>query len=536
MAQVPYAGIPEQDHGNVEYKLKIKADDKRADQLASQMKFRLFEGNGEAIYVLGITDDGIPEGISPDEMNATIEQLNKIAEKINAKTTILRKIENEGREIAEILVRKIKDPEKLPVDIPIVSLGNVDAGKSTLIGVLKTGKLDDGRGSARTAVFRHKHELETGRTSSISSTTIGIDIDGNIINQDPIAPPSDLVLLEKSIKTISFHDLAGHEKYLKTTIYGLSGLSPKYAMLVVAANQGILRMTKEHMGLIIALKLPMFVVITKIDLTPQNVLNKTKNDLKKLFKIPGVNKVPLIVKNNNDVILAAQHMEHGNVIPVFMVSTTNGQNLNFLQQFLNLLPAKKPMTQEQSKDFGAYITEIFSVPGVGTVVSASIYSGSVSTNEKIYVGPFEGGTFKLVRIKSIHYKRVNAERVFAGQSATFALHTIKKDEVRKGMVLLSARQTPGASFRFDGEVYVLYHSTTIKIGYSPVIHTQSIQQSAKIIAISQPVLRTGDKATVSFQFLYRPEHVSVGQRFIFREGRTKGIGTITKIYPIDPTE
>ncbi len=100
------------------------------------------------------------------------------------------------------------------------------------------------------------------------------------------------------------------------------------------------------------------------------------------------------------------------------------------------------------------------------------------------------------------------------------------------MVLLSAKQTPGATYRFEGEVFILFHSTTIKPGYTPVIHTQSVQQSARIIKISKDVLRTGDKATATFNFLYRPEHIAVGQRFLFREGRTKGIGTITKIFPI----
>jgi GTPase len=67
-------------------------------------------------------------------------------------------------------------------------------------------------------------------------------------------------------------DLCGHEKYLKTTMFGLSGLYPHYSMLVVGANMGISRMTKEHIGIAISLKIPMFVVITKVDIAPTNVL------------------------------------------------------------------------------------------------------------------------------------------------------------------------------------------------------------------------------------------------------------------------
>ena len=84
------------------------------------------------------------------------------------------------------------------------------------------------------------------------------DEDGLIVNQDKIHPPTDIELLERSVKTISFHDLAGHERYLKTTIFGLTGLIPNFALLVVSANQGVLQMTKEHLGLVVALKIPLF--------------------------------------------------------------------------------------------------------------------------------------------------------------------------------------------------------------------------------------------------------------------------------------
>lgn len=74
-------------------------------------------------------------------------------------------------------------------------------------------------------------------------------------------------------------DLCGHEKYLKTTMFGLSGLYPHYAMLIVGANMGISRMTKEHIGIAISLKIPIFVVVTKIDIAPTSVYQETMNTL-----------------------------------------------------------------------------------------------------------------------------------------------------------------------------------------------------------------------------------------------------------------
>jgi len=72
---------------------------------------------------------------------------------------------------------------------------------------------------------------------------------------------------ERSSKLVTFMDLAGHRKYLKTTVAGLSGYVPHYVMMVVSSSAGIVGMTREHLALVRALEVPFFVVITKTDLT-----------------------------------------------------------------------------------------------------------------------------------------------------------------------------------------------------------------------------------------------------------------------------
>lgn len=81
--------------------------------------------------------------------------------------------------------------------------------------------------------------------------------------------------------------MCGHEKYLKTTMFGLVGLLPDYSMIIVGANMGVSRMTKEHLGISLALKVPIFIVITKIDIAPENVYEETKTTLIKILKSPG---------------------------------------------------------------------------------------------------------------------------------------------------------------------------------------------------------------------------------------------------------
>lgn len=88
-------------------------------------------------------------------------------------------------------------------------------------------------------------------------------------------------ICEVSTKLISFLDLAGHRKYFRTTVAGLSGYSPHYIMLVVSGPGGVLGMTEEHLTLALALNVPFFVVISKVDLvSPEETLKGVENVLK----------------------------------------------------------------------------------------------------------------------------------------------------------------------------------------------------------------------------------------------------------------
>lgn len=79
-------------------------------------------------------------------------------------------------------------------------------------------------------------------------------------------------VIESTWKLVNLIDLCGHEKYLKTTMLGMVGMVPDYILVVVGANFGLSRMTKEHLGIALALEIPFFIVMTKIDLVPTEVL------------------------------------------------------------------------------------------------------------------------------------------------------------------------------------------------------------------------------------------------------------------------
>jgi GTPase len=82
----------------------------------------------------------------------------------------------------------------------VAVVGNVDAGKSTLLGVLTHAELDNGRGYARQKLFRHKHEMETGRTSSVGNDILGFDSCGNIVNKPEHGCLDWVKICEKSSK------------------------------------------------------------------------------------------------------------------------------------------------------------------------------------------------------------------------------------------------------------------------------------------------------------------------------------------------
>lgn len=500
-------------------------------RLVSQLRDKLRNGNGETLHHVG-SGDGARVCRTEQEFADAVALLSRASNQLDAEQVQLRSTTGpEGVISAEFLIRRRAEVDDFH-EVRVAVVGNVDAGKSTLLGVLTHGDLDNGRGLARQKLFRHKHELESGRTSSIGNDILGFDSRGNIVNQpDPHGGHLDWVkICEKATKVLTFIDLAGHEKYLKTTIFGMTGHAPDFTMLMIGANAGVVGMTKEHLGLALALSVPVFVVITKIDMCPANVLANTIKLLHKVLKSPGCRKIPVMVQNEEDVVLAASNFATERLCPIFQVSNVTGTNLPLLKTFMNLLmPRGTGFHDHEPAEF--QIDDHYSVPGVGTVVSGLTLKGMIRLNDVLCLGPDSLGHFVNVAIRSIHRKRMPVREVRSGQTASFSLKKIKRSDIRKGMVMLSPVLKPVASWEFEGEILVLHHPTTISPRYQAMVHCGSVRQTASILSMSVDYLRTGDKAKVHFRFMKNPEYIRPGQKMVFREGRTKAIGTVTAALP-----
>ncbi|XP_030051723.1 GTP-binding protein 2 [Microcaecilia unicolor] len=528
---------PEAEEGNIEYKLKlVNPSQYRFEHLVTQMKWRLQEGRGEAVYQIGVEDNGLLVGLSEEEMKASLKTLRRMAEKVGADITILREreVDYDGdlpRKITEVLVRKVPDNQQF-LDLRVAVLGNVDSGKSTLLGVLTQGELDNGRGRARLNLFRHLHEIQSGRTSSISFEILGFNSKGEVVNYSDSRTAEEIC--ESASKMITFIDLAGHHKYLKTTIFGLTSYCPDFAMLVVSANTGIAGTTREHLGLAMALKVPFFIVVSKVDLCSRATVERTLRQLERVLKQPGCNKLPLLVNSDDDAVTAAQQFAQSpSITPIFALSSVSGDNLDLLKVFLNILP---PLTNsEEQEELMQQLTEfqvdeIYTVPEVGTVVGGTLYSGICKEGEKLVVGPTDQGDFLELKVCSIQRNRSACRVLRAGQAATLALGSFDRSLLRKGMVMVSPEMNPTICSVFEAEIVLLFHATTFRKGFQVTVHVGNVRQTAIVEELhGKDKLRTGEKAVVRFRFIKHPEYLKLGAKLLFREGVTKGIGHVTNL-------
>jgi small GTP-binding protein len=407
-------------------------------------------------------------------------------------------------------------------EIRIGVIGSVDSGKSTITGVLTKNILDDGRGSARSHVMRHPHELKSGRTSSI------------IAHYTKHTHPDTGIT-----KDVTFIDLAGHEKYLKTTINGIHRCQIDYAQVVVGANMGILRMTEEHLTLSLSLAIPTFVTVTKIDIAPENILDRSLDTLQKfLAKKTGGKRIPIVINSVSDIhTLFENYYSKGDIItpvPIFQVSSVSGIGLDTLRDYIARLPVYKDwLTRQISPNPNYVIDANYFVKGIGIVLSGVLVDGYIRVGDVLQLGPINS-KFHSIQIKSIHnnYKEP-IEALFAGQSGCLNIKCLSKDivlhrrHIRHGCRVM---KEPMVYTEFKAVVRILHHPSTIKPNYEPTIHCGPVCQSAKIISIQdRDCIRLGDTATVKFQFKYRPEYIEPAMKFVFREGQTKGVGKIVNV-------
>lgn len=360
-----------------------------------------------------------------------------MASELKATTSILRRknLDN-GKSCVEVLVRKLSENKNIE-EIRISVMGSVDAGKSSIISVLTQGELDNGRGRARLQMFRHYHEIKSGRTSCISHELLGFDQFGNVISKHNEMMTAEEVS-DLSTKLISFMDLAGHRRYMRTTIQAVSGYAPHFIALVIASGN-LNQMTIENLQIIKAFKIPFFVVLTKIDLVSPEDAGTLKQLLQLLNDVDKL-KSPLIIGSMNDFRLLDDE-DNRKYIPIFCVSNVTGAGLDFLQKYLfmltpNINEGEQRRLDNEPPEF--HVDEIFRVQGVGTIVGGLLVKGTMHEKMKVKCGPGPNGEFYQGFVKSIHRNKFPCKSIKSNQSASVCFSVSNELPVlRSGMVLVA---------------------------------------------------------------------------------------------------
>ncbi|KAI9026211.1 P-loop containing nucleoside triphosphate hydrolase protein [Hyaloraphidium curvatum] len=340
----------ESDDGSVEYKVRlVDVTPQRLEHLVTQLRWRLSEGNGHCLYELGVADSGELVGLAPLELDASLGTLRRMCAMAGAEVRTVRRrpvvssahvgpgwCRPEGgeweREVAECTVRRVvregaQEEGRMFTDVRVAVVGGPDAGKSTLIGVLSHGQRDNARGRARLGLLRHPHEVNSGRTSSLSSQLIGFAPDGALLNY--ASCPTRENVVERSRSVVELLDTCGHRRYLRTTVSALVGRRPDYACAVVPArardDDGAADPAGEIVALCAALGIPCFVVVSKADAAPAD-----DAALAAVQRAVGADAALRRVRAMDEVSGAVEDLLAGRSLPVFCTSSVTGENLDLL--------------------------------------------------------------------------------------------------------------------------------------------------------------------------------------------------------------
>ncbi|GGL50572.1 GTPBP1 family GTP-binding protein [Halocalculus aciditolerans] len=513
----------EEEGGNVEFKERLTRDvhlaDGRLESLAAQLRHRVLSGDGEALYVVGVTDDGGIAGTSPEAFSETLDVLSFLAEEAGAH---IADVQTWGADNGGLVgIASIHDGTALDGGddhIIVGTAGHVDHGKSTLVGSLVTGRADDGDGGTRGVMDVQPHEVERGLSADISYGVYGF-ADGDTVHVDhPNRKPERAKVVETADRVVSFVDTVGHEPWLHTTIRGLVGQKLDYGLLVVAADDGPTSTTREHLGVLLATELPTIVAVTKTDLVSEERLREVETEVERLLR--GAGRTPLPVSRYGTET-AIEELDD-TVVPLVRTSAVTEDGFDVLHEMFRRLPKT---AGQRDGDFRLYVDRAYNVTGVGPVASGTIESGSVAAGDELALGPFPDGSFRDVDVRSIemHYHRV--DKADAGRIVGIALNGVRADDITRGMALVPRDSAPRATRRFEADVMVLNHPTRIDAGYEPVVHLETISEAA-VFEPEGGQLLPGDTGSATVRFKFQPYLLEEGQRFVFREGSSKGVGTV----------
>ena len=350
--------------------------------------------------------------------------------------------------------------------------------------------------------------IDHGKTSLVKALT-GIDAD-RLKEEKERGITVDLGFAYQAQadgQVLGFVDVPGHEKLVRNMLAGATGID--HVMLVVAADDGPMPQTLEHLAILDLLGLSEgVVVLSKADLVGADRLAEVQAQLRSLLVSTGLREAPMLP-----------------------VSSVTGLGLDALRAHLDAarkMRAGQPSRAANSR-FRLAIDRSFTLSGVGTVVTGTAVSGEVKVGDRLVLSP----RGLEVRVRGLHAQNQAATQGHAGQRLALNLAGVEKSQVQRGHWLLDeALHAPTA--RLDVRLRLLPTEAKALAHWTPVhLHLGAEDVNARVALLEGQSLQPGRDALVQLE-LDRPIGALRGDRFIIRDQsalRTLGGGTVVAAFP-----
>lgn len=331
--------------------------------------------------------------------------------------------------------------------------GHIDHGKSTLVKAL-TGTDPD----------RLKEEKERGITLDLGFASLDLP-SGN---------------------RLGIVDVPGHEGLIKNMLAGVGGID--IVMLVIAADEGIMPQTREHLAICDLLHVKKgLIALTKMDAAEKDWLALVQDEVREFVKGTFLEKSPIVP-----------------------VSAKTGENLETLRQELDKL-AKEVAPKSPNGILRLPIDRVFTMKGFGTVITGTLLSGTISQDQEVDILP-KGATTK---VRGIQSHNQAAQRAVAGQRTAVNLQGIEKDHISRGDTIV----TKGfftTTRNVDCSLSMLKQATRgIKTGTRIRFYNNTQESIGRAALVGANELNPGDDGYVQFR-LEQPVLIQHGDRFIIR--------------------
>ena len=310
-------------------------------------------------------------------------------------------------------------------------------------------------------------------------------------------------------------DMPGHADYVKNMITGAAQIDG--AILVVAANDGPLPQTREHVLLARQVGVPKILVfLNKMDLADPELVELVEMDIRELLAKNGYDEDAPIIKGSATKALEGDAASEDSI-------------MELVKAMDDYLPEP---TRDLDKPFLMPVEDVFSIKGRGTVATGRIETGVININDEVEIVGLKASQKSVVT--GIEAFKKNLDRGQAGDNAGLLLRGIEREQIERGQVLVKPGSlTPHTEF--EAEVYVLKKEeggrhTPFSKGYKPQFYFRTTDVTGEVeLPADKELVIPGDTVTFTVKLL-APIAMDQGLNFAIREGgKTVGAGVVTKV-------